>query len=242
MRCSLIVLTFVTTCGIAAVPSERFAQTDKWQASARWHRSLKKAEPGMLVLDGNGVEFRSAKFNRRWNYGEIHTFDLSQRELTLFTYQNRPWHEPGERPFRFTLGEPMPADVAAQLTDRVGKPVRNGMPMAKSAALVEIPAHHRMWSGGSNGTLRLKDDGIEYVTENGRDSRSWRWIDIQTIANPEPYEFRIMGYREIVDFDLKQPLARAVFERLWDRLYTTGLNLSPSPGEPQYRAHEEVRR
>jgi hypothetical protein len=242
MRSNLIVLTSVTICGFAALPSQSFAQVEKWQASAKWHRSLKKAEPGTLVLDGNGVEFRSAKFNHRWNYVEIHTFDLSRRELTLLTYQNRPWHEPGERPFSFTLDEPMPSDVAAQFTDRVGKPVRNGMPMAKSGALVVIPAHHRVWSGGSNGTLRLKDDGIEYITENGRDSRSWRWVDIQTIANPEPYEFRITGYREIVEFDLKQPLACAVFERLWDRLYANGLNLSASPGEPHHRAHEEARR
>ncbi len=242
MRSNLIVFIVVTICGIAAIPNPISAQATQWQAPAKWHRSLKKAEPGTLLLDGDGVEFRSAKFNHRWNYGEIHTFDLSQRELTLLTYQNRPWHEPGERPFRFNLGEPMPAEIAAQFTDRVGKPVRNGMPMAKSGALVEIPAHHRVWSGGSNGTLRLKDDGIEYLTENGRDSRSWRWVDIQTIANPEPYEFRITGYREIVDFDLKQPLARAVFERLWDRLYAAGLNLSASPGEPRHRAHEEARR
>lgn len=241
MRRDLIVSAVVALAEIA-MPSQSSAQAEQWQTPAKWHRSLKKAEPGTLVLDGDGVEFRSAKFNQRWHYVEIHTFDLSQQELTLLTYQNRPWHEPGERPFRFALGEPMPPEIAAQFTDRVAKPVRNGMPMAKSAALVEIPARHRVWSGGSNGTLRLMDDGIEYVTENGRDSRSWRWIDIQTIANPEPYEFRITGYREIVDFDLKQPLTRGVFERLWDRLYATGLNLSPSPGEPQHRAHEEAHR
>lgn len=244
MRSNLIVLTFITItiCGTAAIQSSSLAQTEKWQASAKWHRSLKKAEPGTLVLDGNGVEFRSAKFNHRWTYVEIHTFDLSQRELTLFTYQNRPWHEPGERPFRFTLSEPMPAEIAAQFTDRVGKPVRNGMPITKSGAVVEIPAHHRMWSGGSNGTLRLKDDGIDYVTENGRDARTWRWIDIQTIANPNPYEFRVTGYREIVDFDLKQPLARAVFEKLWDRLYAAGLNLSPSTGDSHDRSNAEAHR
>ena len=242
MRSNLIVLTVVTICAIAAMPSPSSAQAEQWQTPAKWHRTLKKAEPGTLVFDRDGVEFRSAKLNQRWKYIEIHTFDLSQRELTLLTYQNRPWHEPGERPFRFTLAEPMPAEIATQFTDRVGKPVRNGMPTSKTAAFVELPAHHRVWSGGSNGTLRLEENGIEYVTENGRDSRTWRWVDIQTIANPDPYEFRITGYREIVEFDLKQPLARAVFERLWDRLYADGLNLSSSPGESQHREHEEAHR
>ena len=242
MRSNVTVLTLVAICGIAAIPNPSSAQAEQWQAPAKWHRTLKKAEPGTLLLDADGVEFRSAKFSQRWKYVEIHTFDLSERELTLLTYQNRPWHEPGERPFRFTLGEPMPPEVAHRFTRRVAKPVNNGIPMAKTAALVEIPAHHRVWSGGSNGTLRLKDDGIDYVTENGRDGRTWRWVDIQTIANPEPFEFRITGYREIADFDLKQPLPRAVFEKLWDHLYTDGLNLSPSPGEPHERRHEEAHR
>jgi hypothetical protein len=30
-----------------------------WKAPARWHRSLKKAVPGTLVIDGDGVEFGS---------------------------------------------------------------------------------------------------------------------------------------------------------------------------------------
>jgi len=202
------------------------AQSELWQAPANWHRLLKKDVPGSLVLDDTGVEFRSPKFNRRWAYIDIHSFDLSARELTLDSYQNRPWHAPGEQRYQFTLSEPMPPEIAAQLTDRVGKPVRNGVPLQRVAALSEISAHRRAWSGGSNGTLRLKDTGIDYVTESGRDSRTWRWADIQTIANPNPYELRVTGYRETVEFDLKQPLARVVFEQMWDRLYAADLNLS----------------
>ena len=206
------------------------AQSEHWQAAARWHRLLKNAIPGILLLDDAGVEFRSAKFNGRWAYVDIYSFDLSTQELTLNSYENRPWHRPGERSYHFTWSEPMPPEIAAQFTDRVGKPVRNEVPLASVAALSEIPAHHRMWSGGSNGTLRLKDNGIDYVTENGRDSRAWRWTDIQTIANPNPYELRVTGYREIVEFDLKQPVSRELFERMWDHLYAVGLNLEGKAG------------
>ena len=207
------------------------AQSELWQAPANWHRLLKKAVPGTLVLDDAGVEFRSPKFNQRWAYVDIHSFDLSARELTLDSYQNRPWHAPGAQRYQFTLSEPMPPEIAARLTERVGKPVRNGVPLPSVAILSEIPAHRRMWSGGSNGTLRLKDTGIDYIGEKGRDSRTWRWADIQTIANPNPYELRVMGHRETVEFDLKQPLARAVFEQMWDRLYAADLNLSTAGGE-----------
>src|ERR1700730_6855131 len=98
----------------AAFSGAAFAQgpTADWKAPARWHRSLKKAVPGTLVIDQNGVEFSSAKFTRRWAFVEIHTFDLSAQELTLASYQNRHWHEPGERRFQFTLSEPMPPEIA----------------------------------------------------------------------------------------------------------------------------------
>lgn len=202
------------------------AQSEHWETPAKWHQLLKKGVPGTLVVDREGVEFRSAKFNQRWPNVEIHSFDLSTRELTITSYQNRRWHEPGEQRFQFTLSEPMPPEAAAELTERVGKPVRNGVPLPSVAELSEIPAHHRLWLGGSNGILRLRDTGIDYLTEDDRDSRAWRWADIQTIANPNPYELRVTAYRETVEFDLKQPLPRTLFELMWDRLYAVGLKLS----------------
>jgi len=216
------IFVLASSTAVLAGPS----QAEPWQTPAQWHRLLKKVVPGTLLIDDDGVEFRSAKFNQHWAYREIHSFDLSTRELTLTSYQNRPRHEPGELSFHFTWSEPMRPEIAARFTERVGKPVRNGVPLPSVTALAEIPAHHRIWSGGTNGTLRLKDSGIDYVTENGRDSRTWRWDDIQTIANPNPYELRLTGYRETVEFDLKQPMSRELFERMWDRLYAAGLNLS----------------
>jgi len=222
---ALCILLTVSSNAVLASPAQV-----PWQTAAKWHRTLKKASPGTLLLDEEGVEFRSAKLTRRWAYVDIHTFNVSLHELTLLTYESRPWHEPGEQPFHFTLGDVMPPEVAAQFTERIGKPVRNGIPLPGAAAMAEIPAHHRMWSGGSNGTLRLKDSGIDYVTETGRNSWTWRWTDIQTIANPNPYELRVMAYREIVEFDLKQPMSRDLFEVIWNHLYATGLNLSAAEG------------
>lgn len=231
MRRNLCISALLAGCGMIASYDPLYAGAEQWHAAAKWRRTLKRAEAGTLLLDANGVEFQSTRFRRRWEYVDIHTFDLSERELTLLTYENRRWHEPGERPFRFSLSEPMPAETAAYLTERVGKPVRNGAPPSTPAAVEEIPAHRRAWSGGSNGMLQLKDDGIDYLTEKEGDSRSWRWADVQTLANPNPFELRVTAYRETVEFDLKRPLAREVFERMWDRLYATGLNLSNSSVE-----------
>lgn len=190
-----------------------------WQSAARWHRTLEKSVPGTLIIDEAGVEFRSTKLKERWAWIEIDSFDLSARELTLISYQNRPWHEPGDRRFHFTLAQSIPPVVASELAMRVARPVRNGDPQPAAPATAEIPAHRRAFSGGSNGIIRLKTDGIDYVTKDGRDARSWRWEDIETIANPNPWELRVGGYREIAEFDLKQPMPRELFERMWDRLY-----------------------
>jgi hypothetical protein len=204
------------------------ADQQHWQTTAKWHRSLDKALPGTLVIDNGGIEFQSTKLKQRWAFVEIHTFDVDSHDLTLWTYQRRPWHEPGERPFRFTLNEAIPLDVAALLSERVAKPVRDGVSVSKSQPVAEIPAHRRTFFGGSNGTLRLNDDGIDYITEERHDSRGWRWSDIQALANPNPYELRVTAYREIVEFDLKQALPRPLFERMWDELYASGLNVAGS--------------
>ncbi len=203
----------------------------QWQSPAQFHQVLKKPMRGTLLFNNVGIEFKSQKFSQRWVYAEIKTFDLSgARELVITDYENRHWHEPGERRFRFTLSQSMPPSVAAGFTARVGKPVINGDPYPGAAVIAELPAHHRERFGGSNGTLRLRDDGIDYVAADGRGGRSWRWSDIQTLANPNPWEFRVTAYREIVEFDLKRPLSPELFDRLWNSLYAQDLNIAPPDG------------
>lgn len=203
----------------------------QWQSPAQFRQLFKRTTKGTVLFDNAGIEFRSSRFSQRWPYSEVKTFDLSgARELVITDYRNRHWHEPGERRFRFTLSQPIPPAIAAMFTSRVGRPVVNGDPYPTAAVIAELSAHHRERFGGSNGTLRLREDGIDYVAADGRDSRSWRWADIQTLANPNPWEFRVTAYREIVEFDLKRPLSRELFDRLWNSLYAQDLNVAPPNG------------
>jgi hypothetical protein len=237
------VLSALLVAAFPALPSEVvFAQNSpaiQWQSPAQFRQLLKRAIKGTLLFDNEGIEFQSQKFSQRWAYREIKTFDLSgARELVITDYENRHWHEPGERHFRFTLSQPMPPGIAAGLTASVGKPVINGDPYPDATVIAAIPAHHRERFGGSNGMLRLREDGIDYIAADGRDGRSWRWSDIQTLANPDPWEFRVMAYREIVEFDLKQPLSPDLFDRLWDILYAHDLNVTP-PGDGHHEVHNQ---
>jgi hypothetical protein len=68
------------------------------------------------------------------------------------------------------------------------------------------------------------------VATDPRASRSWRWSDIRTIANPDPWEFRITGYRDADEFDLKEPFPPGLFDRLWNILYAKDLNLMAGTG------------
>ena len=202
-----------------AVPGE----TLNWQSSVRWRHGLKKTS-GTLAFNARGVEFQAAKGKLlHWSFEEIQTFKLSPHRFQLTGYANRKWHLQGERSFLFDLKSSVPPEVAARLARRVGKPVKNGDPSADASAIATLPARHRTRGGGTNGVLRFRKEGIDYVTADGRGARSWRWQDIQAIANPDPFHFRVDGYREIFSFELKQPMSKKLFDRLWNDVYAGDL-------------------
>ncbi len=178
-----------------------------WRSTAHWRRGLKKT-PGTLALTDSGVEFRPAKGPPlRWPYVEIQTFDLTPHRLKVTGYENRGWRLPGERTFCFDLEFVVPPAVAAEFAERVAKPAENGAPDADAPAFATLGARHRTRTGGTNGILRFRASGIDYVTHSGRGARSWRWADIQTVAHPDAFHFRVGAYREIFEFELKEPMS-----------------------------------
>lgn len=196
-----------------------------WQSPAVLRHGLAKTR-GKLEVDSRGIEFQPEKgAPLRWPYLEISAFSLTPHRLILSGYENRRWHMPGDRSFRFDLETSVPPAVASELAQNVGKPVENGNPDPGAAAFATLAARHRTRGGGTNGVLRFRRGGIDYVTADGRGARSWNWSDIQTIASPDPYHFRVGGYREVFEFELKQPMSRQLFDQLWDEVYGRGLSL-----------------
>ena len=201
-----------------------------WQSPARLHHGLKTAR-GTLIVDAQGIEFRGEeRFSRRWSFVEVQTFDLAPHRFVLTGYENRGWHEPGDRRFRFDFSGTMPPSVAAELARRVEKPVRNGDPDPGDPSFATLLARHPTRTGGSSGVLRFGENGIDYVTPAQKDSRSWRWSDIQTIANPDAFHFRVGAYRETFEFELEEPMSPNLFDRLWDKVYGGSLNIKLQDG------------
>jgi hypothetical protein len=196
----------------------------KWESKAQL-RQILKSTPGDLVLGDHGIEFRPVKGSSpHWTFVEIQTFTLTPRRLVITGYENRKWHLHGERSFSFDLETAMPPAVAADLARRVGKPVENADPDLNAPAFATLAARHRTRGGGTNGTLRFRATGIDYVTSSGHGARSWRWSDIQTLANPDAWHFRVGAYRETFNFELKQPMSKGLFDRLWDYVYARDLS------------------
>lgn len=215
-------------------PGSAAASVANWQSPARLRHLFTKTS-GTLVINDQGVEFRPNKGSPlRWPYVEIQSFHLSAKRLDLETYQNRSWHLSGDREFHFSLTDTVPPAVAEAFALHVQKPAENGRPDPNASSFASIPARHRTFGGGTNGVLHFRKDGIDYVTAKGRGSRSWRWSDIQTIANPDPFHFRIQGYRETFEFELKKPMSRELFDRVWDAVYARDLKgLAYSEGRQQ---------
>ena len=195
--------------------SER--RSPSWQSPAKLRRAV-GSKKGDLLVGANGIEFRSGKGQTlKLSYLEMQTFHLSPHSLVIETYQNRKKHMPGVERLRFEMTESVSPQVAADLTKEVQRPSQNAVPDPTAQGIV-IPAHHRSLAGGTNGILRFRDGGIDYVTGAPDDSRSWRWADLQTLSSPDPYHLLAFGYRDTYSFDLKELLPQSLYYRLVDEI------------------------
>lgn len=189
-----------------------------WQSPAKLHR-LVGTEKGDLRIGTNGIEFESVSHGtEKWTFQDIQTFRLSSRSLVIETYQNRKRHLPGIERYKLDLDQPVPPMIAAELARAVQRPSQNAVPDTTSQSL-EISAHHRTLTGGTNGTLRFRDDGIDYVSRTAADNRSWRWADLETVSNPDPWHLFVFGYRDTYAFDLKERVSRETLNHISDEIW-----------------------
>ena len=207
-----------------------------WESPAKLRHTVHK-EKGQILIGPGGIEFRAGKGRAlKWSFLDVQTFFLSPHRLVIKTYKDRAHRLPGVQRYRFDLTQAVPYGVAAGLAREVQRPSQNAVPDPASPSVTNISAHHRTRTGGTNGTLRFRKEGIDYVTSVSGDSRSWRWADLETLSKPDPYHLFVFGYRDTYTFDLKEPLSRALFNRLTDEIWayqeneTRGGHVSLPPG------------
>lgn len=206
-----------------------------WESPARIRRAdFISSEHGTLLIDKNGVGFRAGNdHNWHWAFGEIHTVFLAPHRLILKTYIDRSLHRPGQREYKFDLTQALPPSVATAVAGAIARPLQNADPDPSANAIAEVPVRHRAFSSGTNGVLRFRQDGIDYITTAREDSRSWRWADLQTLSDPDPYHLFLFGYRDTYTFDLKAPISRKLLGWATDEMFKHNESLNePEVGVP----------
>jgi hypothetical protein len=199
-------------------PAAATTQMEPWQSDAHLRHALHRTR-GMLKIDGRGVEFRPEKGSLlEWTFLDINTFFLLPHRLVITTYQNRRHHVFGVQRYKFDLEQAVPWQVAASLASGVQRPSQNAVPNPETRGMKTIRVHHRRHTGGTNGILVLRDGGLDYLSTVSHDSRSWRWGDLQTLSEPDPYHLLVFAYRDAYSFDLKEPLSRTLLNSLSDEI------------------------
>src|SRR5579885_2563269 len=173
---TLFALSFPLASRSQGTSADETLDSLKWESKSRLHGVFRSTR-GDLFVNGNGVEFRPLNgLPLRLSFGDqgvtdlksvriadIKSLRIAPKRLVLVSYENRRWHRGGDREFRFDLDSAVPIEVAADLIKRVGKPSINGLPDPQAPALAMIAARRRTLAGGSNGVLRFRAVGIDYV-------------------------------------------------------------------------------
>ena len=205
----------------ADTPSRNSPQPAAWEWPARLRHGMIGGTAGILRTDSQGIEFvPMAGASAHWGFNEIKDLDLQKDRMVVVGYENRKWDIPGTRRFELEFKKEITPAVAASLTGEIDRPVRNRVPDPDAPAITVIAVRRSGNFGGSNGLLRIRLQGIDYVTAQPGQSRSWRWLDLQTLSNPDPFHLFVFGYRDSFAFDLKEPLSRKVFNHLSDEIWT----------------------
>lgn len=230
----------------ANAASRELTQNPAWESPARLRHGLIGGTPGTLRADSQGLEFVPRQgASMRWKFTEIKDLDLDRERIVLTGYDNRGWHLPGTRRFDLKIRQQVTPADAAVIIGKIGTPARNRIPDPHAPVTEEIAVRRSEHFGGSNGMLRIRQQGIDYVTPAPGQSRSWRWLDLQTLSHPDPYHLFVFGYLDSYAFELKQALSRDVFNHLSDEIWSHNESagrdgpVSPPPGVPTSERPEE---
>ncbi len=188
---------------------------------------------GELVITDEEIAYHTThrRHARRWPFSDIRMLMIaSHTELVILTYESDRWTLGRDRAFRFrvTKGE-LPPEMSAFLLSRIERPVVMAPAAPWREPLYELGVRHRHRFGGCQGTIRIHSEGVAYVSsDRPRDSRFWRWSDIQGIGRFGPYQFEIVTYEpefggpaRTYVFDLKTGMSDEVYDFLWERIYRT---------------------
>jgi hypothetical protein len=175
---------------------------------------------GDLHIDAAGVSFRSSdgKMTVTIPMKDLRETDVADaRALRFETYEVQKWKPIERREFTFRAQPDAPVEELAQfLASRVHRPVVGHY---SAASQFQVSAYHRRTLGGTDGTLEIGEDSIQFVSDKPADSRTWLYRDIETIGKPDSFRFRVTTSRETYILELKAELPEEAYQLAWRKVY-----------------------
>jgi hypothetical protein len=177
-------------------------------------------QPGDLHIDSQGITFRSAdgKTNIAITMRDLREASVADvRELRFETYEVQKWKPIERREYTFRAQPDAPIENLAQfLAARVHRPVVGHY---KEDSQFRVAAFHRRALKGTDGTLGIGEESIQFLSDKPADSRTWLYRDIETIGKPDSFRFRVTTNRETYVLELKDDLPEAAFQFAWRKVY-----------------------
>lgn len=189
---------------------------------------------GTLVIGDSSVTYKQTRPGKKklesvsLDYVDIQELWIAPDRLVVVTYRDRRWALGLDQRFEFQLaGEGSFQSAYEQLKTKLDRRLVAALADPPSAIEWQLPVKLLGAIQGSEGTLLFGADRIVYKTGRPRNSRSWRYQDIENVSTSDPYQFSLTTYEhdrqsygsmKAFNFQLKQPLDNKRFETLWKRL------------------------
>lgn len=208
----------------------------------RHHRALKD-HVGVLTISDQGVGYQQLKLTKKqatdpkkkpkletvaFHYQDIQELWVSPNKIVLVTYKDRKWLFGIDKEFEFFLPEGKTFEAAfAIFKDKLDRRFVAAMADAQVQTEWELPVKRLGMVQGSEGILMVGPDRIVYKTASPRQSRTWRFQDIENVSTSDRYQLTLTTYERAkthygsmkgFNFQLKQPLDEKLFEALWKKL------------------------
>lgn len=180
---------------------------------------------GVLIVGENDIRYQSdyRADSRIWTYLDVKKVESpSLRKLRLETREEQVMQLGRDKVFEFEFIDGEVTDELYNfIVNRIARPPASEPPRNPPGGRWEIAAKHLHTFGGCEGTLKITDNYIEYVTSNSNDARVWKFIDIKRLETSSAYRLDVYTYEDnawqlgrdkVFRFQLKEPLEPAVQE------------------------------
>lgn len=220
--------TLVAASLLLLTPSATQAKTYTYKVK---HLHAMSGCQGQLVVGEKDVRYETdyRPDTRIWTYTQIKKVERrGSRRLIIFTYEDQALQLGRDKPFDFDFLDGSVSDELVNfMITRLSRPPDPKPPSAPPGGRYELAVKHRHVFGGCEGTLKITDTHLEYVTGHSKDARLWSYLSIKRIQRSSVFGLDIftfedqtlqLGRDKVFRFELKEPLEPVVYEFMQERV------------------------